>query len=195
MEILHLRHQIPPKFKLEVAGPEDQIALPPYGWLGLSKSLKVGLRLPLHFFIIKLPRAYEIPLCGIALNSWRSIIAFITHLLFLGVELTIRLFRAFFCFKEYRKKIGWWYASPRLKCRLFREMRPEDAEALRLMARKKKFIGETSALKRGCVKIVLAQPAPVYHVDHFVGILKEAQQDSKDVRPEFPRLKLWPMRP
>ena len=36
---------------------------------------------------------------------------------------------------------------------------------------------------------------PVYHVDHFVGILKEAQQDSKDVRPEFPRLKLWPMRP
>ena len=62
LEILHLRHQIPLEFKLEAFNPMDQIPLPPYGLVGLyEESLKVGLRLPLNFFIIELLRAYEIP--------------------------------------------------------------------------------------------------------------------------------------
>ena len=70
LEIIKLKYQVPIEFRLEVAVPEERIALPRQGRVGLyKKSLKADLQLPFHFLIVDSFNLYRISFCSIAPNS------------------------------------------------------------------------------------------------------------------------------
>lgn len=121
LEYIRLKYFVPQEFNLELADPEDRITDPAIDQVGVyEECFRAGLRLPFHPFIILLLKSFGIAPCCLAPNSWRSIIAFLSHLLHLGIHPTLRLFRACFMLKDHPREIGWWYLSPRQGCRLIK---------------------------------------------------------------------------
>ena len=93
---------IPVEFDLEVPGPSDRVHCPPMGWLGIYEdSLKVGLRFPIHPFVIRLMTKYNMCLAQIAPNSWCIIIGFLSLCLLHKRNPTINLFRACYSMKSH----------------------------------------------------------------------------------------------
>lgn len=93
-------------------GPNETVMTPPANCTAFYKAnLELGLRFPLHPFIVQLSNAYDLAICNLYPNSWAVITSFLAICDILDAEPTLTLWKNLFRLSECRAEPhgrGWW---------------------------------------------------------------------------------------
>nr|XP_021851966.1 uncharacterized protein LOC110791524 [Spinacia oleracea] len=101
--------KLPKGYRLVIAAEGSVILDCPPDHIGVyAHHLDFGLRFPLHPFIEKVFRAWNVCLAQVTPQVVRNVVAFTWLLSFKQWPQTINLFRRLIWLKKYKKKSGWW---------------------------------------------------------------------------------------
>ncbi|XP_056682631.1 uncharacterized protein [Spinacia oleracea] len=101
--------KLPKGYRLVIPAEGSVILDCPPGHIGVyAHHLDFGLRFPLHRFIEKVFRAWNVCLAQVTPQVVRNVVAFTWLLSFKQWPQTINLFRRLIWLKKYKKKSGWW---------------------------------------------------------------------------------------
>lgn len=90
---LSSQYSIPVEFEIRIPGEADRANDPGPGQLCLyEESLKAGLRLPLHPFVVGVLRGFHLAPAQLAPNAWRCIFAMLVAAYEKGINLTPAMF-------------------------------------------------------------------------------------------------------
>ncbi|KNA25321.1 hypothetical protein SOVF_007610 [Spinacia oleracea] len=114
---LATKYGIKPPYMLVKPGAEATVTTPAPGCTAVYvASLEMGLRFPLHPFILELLNCYGLAICNVSPNSWDSVLCFLTIRDMMEVSPTLRLWRNLFRLGPVAAKpngYGWWSFSVR----------------------------------------------------------------------------------
>ncbi|XP_056692256.1 uncharacterized protein [Spinacia oleracea] len=101
--------KLPKGYRLVIPAEGSVILDCPPDHIGVyAHHLDFGLRFPLHPFIEKVFRAWNVCLAQVTPQVVRNVVAFTWLLYFKQWPQTINLFRRMIWLKKYKKKSGWW---------------------------------------------------------------------------------------
>lgn len=93
-------------------GPEETVMTPPANCTAVYKAnFELGLRFPLHPFIVQLLTAYNLGICNLYPNSWAAISSFLAICDIMEIEPSLVLWRNLFRLQECRAEPhgrGWY---------------------------------------------------------------------------------------
>uniref|UniRef100_A0A803LJD3 Transposase (putative) gypsy type domain-containing protein n=1 Tax=Chenopodium quinoa TaxID=63459 RepID=A0A803LJD3_CHEQI len=102
-------YRLPDGYKLRLPN-EGQTALdcPPGHIVVYAKYFELGLRFPLHHYIEKIFRAWNVSIAQLTPPTIRNIVSLVWVMIFMDFPLTLNLFRRLHWIKRDSQSPGWW---------------------------------------------------------------------------------------